>query len=354
MLTERKKQILNATVSRYIQTAEPVGSKSLLDAFDVSSATVRQALHELEDEGFLTHVHTSSGRVPTDKGYRFYVDELMATHSLSTTEYQVISEQIHSMSLHVETALTQISSVMSSLIDYTTIVMVPTIYQDALKLVHMVLVDINRVLVILLHAIGVNHEFILTLDEGVNQEDLNRLSQLLSSKLEGINVQDIPREFFIKLITDLPDYKSVLTQLATEIDRLNVHHQRNHQLILNGTSKMLKLPEFKNIEFTQQVLAAVEENKVLLELLNRSLSKKADHSIFIGKSDHQVDLLDGCSVVLQPVTLGHSYSTVIGVLGPTRMPYSVVASKLNTLSAMVSEYLTQSISKGGNYGSPRN
>ncbi len=356
-LTERKKQILNATVNRYIQTAEPVGSKVLLEdyEFGVSSATVRQELHELEEDGFLTHLHTSSGRIPTELGYRFYVDKLMSNAPLTVQEHAFISARLGSMSLHLGTALTQVSSLMSSLIDYTTIVMVPTIYQDVLKLVHMVLVDINRVLVILLHSLGVNHEFILNLDEHLDQADLNRLSQCLTSKLEGMNIQDIRQEFFAQISMDLPDYRYVLDQLSVEINRLKAHHQDDQNLILSGTSKMLKLPEFKNIEFTQQVLSAIEENKVLLELLKRSLSRRdADQSVFIGKSDHQVELLDGCSVVLKPVSIGPFQSTVIGVLGPTRMTYSAVTSKLTTLSAMVSGYLTHSHSKGGSYGPSTN
>jgi heat-inducible transcriptional repressor len=280
------------------------------------------------------------------------VDELMASSPLSVQEHALISERLDSMSLHLETALTQVSSLMSSLIDYTTIVMVPTIYQDALKLVHMVLVDINRVLVILLHALGVNHEFILTLDDQVAQEDLTKLSQLLTSKLEGLNIQDIRQEFFIELVSDLPDYRSVLDQLSAEIIKLNEHHQSNQGLLLSGTSKMLKLPEFRNIEFTQQVLSAVEENKVLLELLQRALvQSNTNQSCFIGKSDHQVELLDGCSVILKPVSIGESYSTVIGVLGPTRMSYSAVTSKLTVVSDMVSDYLSQNILKGGSNGS---
>jgi len=350
MLTDRKKMILKATVNRYIATAEPVGSKSLIDDahFNVSSATIRQELNELEKDGFLTHVHTSSGRIPTDEGYRFYVNELMTAEPMRAEDHQLVLRQFDQMSSHLETALTQVSTIMSSLIDYTTIVMVPTIFQDALRLVHMVVLDINRVLVLLLHSLGVNHEFVMTLSEDVAQEDLNRLSALLSAKFSGLNIADIQEVFFAEIVSEMPEYKLILDQLSCEINRIRTYHDRSQNLILNGTSKMLKLPEFKNIEFTQQVLSTVEETKVLLGLLNRfASSHHGSKSIFIGKGDHQVASLDGCSLVVKPVSIGGSHTSVIGVLGPTRMSYSTVSSRLDALSKLVSQYLNDSYIKGG-------
>ncbi len=338
-LTERQKTILEATVTDFIETAEPVGSKSLIEAkgFSLSSATIRNDLSELEDKGYLTHVHTSSGRVPTDKGYRMYVDSLMTLQKLPPEQRQILNKQLAMIGNNVSDVLAQLTDVVSSLMDYTTLVLTPDIWRETLKVVHLVLLDLDKVLVVLLSSAGVNQEFVMSL-EGLAQADLDRLSRLLTQKLEGKAAYQLTEDLFAELVSELPHFKIALTQLGTEIKRL-VQSHKSRKLMSKGTSKMLRLPEFKNVEVTQKVLETLEESKVLCHLLDRYMNPSTSQKTLIGE-ETQVENLKECSLVFTPVMRDDEPVALVGVLGPKRMMYPVVVPMIDRIGRMVSHSLT--------------
>ena len=171
----REQRILEATISHYIESGEPVGSKTLSsnDNFDVSAATIRNELAKLEHKGYLSQVHTSSGRIPTDLGYRTYVDTLMKVQNPSADQIQELRCLFNSIGHNVHDVLNHLSSIMSGLIDYTTLVVTPTIFQETLKVAHLVLLDIDRILVVLLNSSGLNKEILLNIDHDLTQDQLN-------------------------------------------------------------------------------------------------------------------------------------------------------------------------------------
>lgn len=336
-MEERQKNILHATVSHYISTAEPVGSQVLAEQYGLSwsSATLRNELNRLEQEGFLTHVHTSSGRVPTDKGYRSYVN------SLDTTEVspQQLKHDIQLIGQNIQDVLGQLSEMMSSLIDYTTIVLTPDIYIEALKVAHLVLVDLDKVLVVLLHAAGVNSEFLVKIEDKINQEDLNKISKLLTHKLEGKSFYTLDPQFITGLQDELPRLAPVLKELCVAIRQLSKSHTENRKLYSKGMSNMLKLPEFRNIELTQKVLSTLEENKVLAGVLSEYLADPHCH-VVIG-AENKIESLKECSLVMAPFSIEGEPVGMIGILGPRRMSYPVVVPMMQVVTEKINAYLNR-------------
>ncbi len=334
-MDNRKKKILHTTINHYIDTAEPVGSAVLSQkmGLNLSPATLRNELSELEKEGYLTHVHTSSGRVPTDLGYRSYVDSMgdLAFEPLS------VKSHIECVGRTIQDVLSHISDMMVSLVDYTTIILTPDIYQESLKVAHLVLLDLDKVLVVLLNSAGVNSEFLLTIEEKVNQDDLNRISQLLTRKLEGKSAENVDAQFVQDIVQELPLYEALMTNLCSQIKHLSKSHRENRHIMTKGMSKMLKLPEFHNIELTQKVMATLEENKVLLAILSQYLEGNVSQ-VVIGQ-ESKIETLKDCSLVLAPYGVEAGSAGLVGVLGPRRMPYSQLVPMVQKVSEKISGYL---------------
>ena len=336
----RKQEILKATIDNYIETAEPVGTKLLSEheSFDVSPATVRSELNNLEKEGYLTQIHTSSGRVPTDKGYRYYVDTLMKRDDISLEQQKSIINKLSLIGSDINEVLTEITSVMSSVINYTTIVITPDIYEETLKLAHLVLVDIDRILVVLMDTIGVNTEFLIRINHKIDQDDLNKISKLLTEKLGGKTITDVSHAIAAELISELPHFNVILKKLGEELKKVKAKSSsKSRQLMTGGVSKMLNLPEFKNVELTQKVIATLEENKVLLGVLSEYLNQQ-EEQVVIGE-ECKVANLKECSVVIAPYKVQNQSVGAIGILGPKRMAYSSIVPLVKNVSGLINDYL---------------
>ncbi len=340
-MEDRKKAILEEAICRYIETAEPVGSKLLAEntALNVSSATIRNELSELERDGYLAQPHTSSGRVPTDKGYRFYVDTMGQGGGLTTAQQQLVLARLRAVGNNIQEVLYQVTEILNSLIDYTTIVLTPDIYQETLKFAQLILVDMDKILVVLLNSAGVNSEFLLHFQDKIDQEDLNKVSRLITEKLEGKPVTSISEATLEELARDLPKLTSLLSALAKAMKSLRHSHQQSQRLVTKGMGKLLKLPEFRNIELTQRVVTTLEENKVLAAILGEHLSEKTSR-VVIGQENKMVDLQD-CSLVMAPCVVSDDALGIIGVLGPRRMAYSQIIPMVDQISGMVGDYLSK-------------
>lgn len=337
-MNDRKCRILEATIRSYINKAEPVGSNSLLKGhnFNCSSATIRSELSELEKEGYLTHIHTSSGRVPTDKGYRLYVDSLMQIKQFPYSDQLKFLPHIFSLGASVQDVLEQIMGIVSNIIDYTTIVVMPDIFRETLKVIHLVLVDLDKVLLVLMDSVGENREFLLTVKDEVNQDDLNKISKVLTKKLEGKPLDGINEDSFATLVSELPQFKKVLKSLGKEVKNVSRILKKNKPVKSRGISKMLTLPEFKNIEYAQKILELLEENKLLSHLLASYLANR-DHKVLIGSEINVRDLED-CSIVIGSVKVDNTPVGGIGVLGPRRMAYPTIVPMIQEISQKINKY----------------
>ncbi len=338
-MDQRKKEILEATIEQFIETSAPVGSKSLAlkPGFQMSPATIRNELNELEKEGYLNHLHTSSGRIPTDKGYRFYVDSLIEPPAQTAIEIYKIKKQVATLSCNIRELLDKIGEILTEVIQYTTIVLTPDIYHDTLKVVHLILVDIDKILVVLLSTMGENQEFLFNIQENLSQEDLNKISSWLTEKLKGKSLLSLTEDPLSEIVQTLPYAQHILNQLLLEARRLSQFQRRKRRLLTTGISHMLKLPEFQNIELTKRVLTFLEEDRLLVTLLQDSLKKNTD-AVKIGAEIENENLTD-CSIVVSSVSLDNHPVGAIGVLGPKRMSYAQVIPLVQGISRMIEAYL---------------
>jgi heat-inducible transcriptional repressor len=337
-LNARKRHLLEQTITSYIRTAEPVGSKRLSETsgLSVSSATIRNDLNELEREGYLTQVHLSSGRVPTDKGYRLYVDGIL--HQPAAIEpMQPLPMDVRLIGNNIQQILTQVTDLMGNLVDYTTIVLTPDIYQETLKIAHLVLVQLDVVLVVLMNTVGMNSEFLLKIQDRVDQETLNKVSRLLTEKLNGLPLYNLTEAVIADILASLPLYESIVSQVVKEIRRLKRFNSSSDKLMMRGMSNMIKLPEFRNMELTQKVLSTLEETKVMLSVFSEYISVNQPQ-VVIG-DEHQVSAFKECSMVVAPYSIDDEPIGIVGVLGPRRMDYDKVIPMVQMVSEKINAYL---------------
>jgi heat-inducible transcriptional repressor len=338
-MDDRKRNILRATVSSYIESAEPISSKYILKryGFDISPATIRNELKELENEGYIQQVHTSSGRIPTDKGYRRYVDSLMNIKSLDADKQKMILEHIGLIGKNVHDILSYMTILMSSLVNYITIVMTPEVYKESLKVVNLILLDLNKILIVFLDSVGMSKEFLLKINHKINQDDLNKISRLLTEKLKGKSYRDINDDLLGGLVSSLPEYKIIICKLFLEVKKIADYHNKQKKLVMGGVSKMLMQPEFQDMQLTQKVISTIEENKLLLSLLGEYV-EDSQNKIIIG-DENKIENLKDCSLVISPCREGDSIVGAIGLLGPKRMKYSKMVPMVQGISKLINEYI---------------
>lgn len=335
-LSQRKHEVLTKTIESFIETAEPVGSKWLRDqgGVDASPATIRNELSELESDGYLSHRHQSSGRVPTDKGYRLYVDQLMGQSAdtpstLSTGGLPISFTPITSLSdipshmpqirQSVAGLLKEVTQLVVTLFDYTAIVIPPTIHHATLEVAHLVLLDIDRILVVVMNSIGSNNEFIVPTDQQVSQEDLNAMSQLLTRKLKGVSMSDIDPQQLSELWQQFPTHHAIVRTLVLELQRLKNSLPAPDSLNMKGVSNMVRLPEFKDPDLAHKVLATLEETRLMMGVLEQ-VATQAQPAVIIG-SENQPEGLKDCSMVVAPLGNPQTNLGTLAIVGPTRMRY---------------------------------
>jgi len=333
-LSQRKHEVLTKTIESFIETAEPVGSKWLRDqgGVEASPATIRNELSELESDGYLSHRHQSSGRVPTDKGYRLYVDHLMAgsmNDPLSPLDSPSETATVTGLSerpLHiphigqsVASLLKDVTQLVVTLFDYTALVIPPTIHHATLEVAHLVLLDIDRVLVVVMNSIGSNNEFIVPIQEQISQDDLNAISQWLTRKLKGHSVAHIDSDQLADVLQQFPSHQAIVRTLILELQRLKNSLPAPDTLPMKGVSKMVRLPEFKDPDLAHKVLATLEETRLMMGVLEQ-IASHPHPSVIIG-SENQPDGLKDCSMVVAPLGTQEINLGTLAIVGPTRMRY---------------------------------
>ncbi len=340
-LDDRKQVILSAAIKDYIETAEPVASKLLGERhqWKWSSATIRNELHELEQAGYLAQMHTSSGRVPTDAGYRLYVDALMHSQSFPASSQRELMGHLQLIHSNVTDVLFEVTEVMSSLVDYTIIVTVPDVFQETLKLIKLVLIDLDRILVVLLNSVGVNRELVIQNLGEMGQVELDHVSEILNRKLTGQPMDAIGVDIFADLVNEMPQYRRVLVDLNAEVVQLAASLKENRRVLTRGAGKMLKLPEFSNVDYVRQVMQAIEETRLLSGLFSRYLYSETGQ-VLIGR-ETECEQLQDCSLVMAPYKIDRHPTGTIGILGPKRMVYSRVVPMVKKISELISDFLTR-------------
>src|SRR6056297_238802 len=342
-MSNRKKKILKAIIQEHILTAEPVGSRTLAKNYDfgVSSATIRNEMADLEDMGYLKQPHTSAGRIPSDKGYRFYVDVLIDQKKVISTNLQKSLQKLYSKEKGVNDIISATVKMVSNLTHYTAMVSEPQLEKSKIRKVQLLQVTSNSLMIILITDTGMVNNKIIDLDQDLSNRQIRYINNFLVDKLEGTNLKDLDHEFMQKLERELEKRINASKKLTDIInDELEILVEpADFQIYLGGTSYILDQPEFNDLETLKQVLNILDTKDTLRRLLG-SISEEGVE-VKIGH-ENQLEEIQNCSLVFATYSLNSKAVGKIGVIGPTRMKYPQVISTVDFVADMLGEIISKS------------
>ncbi|ADL07668.1 heat-inducible transcriptional repressor HrcA [Thermosediminibacter oceani] len=340
MLDDRKIKILRAIVVDYIATAEPVGSRTIARKYHmgISPATIRNEMADLEELGYIAQPYTSAGRIPSDKGYRFYVDFLMPVVNLSENEINAIHQIFKKRIKELEDLIEETSRVISNLTNYTTVILGPQLHDSRLKHVEILRLEKGKGLLIMVTNYGTIVHQIIELPQNLKDSDLTRISNLFNKYLVEKTVEEITPDYMNRIKNEMREYEEALKSfIQVLIERLQ-EVKESGKVFSSGSSRMLDFPEFKDVEKARNFLSLIEEEDFIIRVL-KSTSKPNRITISIGNENPWKELQE-FSIITTNFKVGGKSLGIFGVIGPTRMDYSKVVSILNK----VEDYLNETLS----------
>lgn len=339
-MDERKKRILLAIIQDYIATAEPVGSRTIARKYElgVSPATVRNEMSDLEELGYIEQPHTSAGRIPSDLGYRYYVDCLMETHQLTPDDQAFVRTGYESKKSEIGQVIHMTSSLLSQMTNYTSLVLGPQLSGTAIKHVQLVPVDVGKVLVVVISQSGIVQNKMLNVPESITYEDLNDISRILNAKLQGHSVEDIKRTLISEIYFELSKHNEIFDVVMDLLANQSLLKEEE-RVYLGGTLNILNQPEFRNIEKVKTLLSLLDHEEDLKNMLT-STPQGNGVVIKIGGENKMAGIQD-CSMITATYHVDDQVVGSIGILGPTRMDYAKVVSVVDFINSNLSEILTK-------------
>lgn len=335
-LDERKKIILQAVIRNYLETGEPVGSRTISKYTDLnlSSATIRNEMADLEEMGYIVQPHTSAGRIPSDQGYRFYVDTLMSEKEREVVEMKELMVQRQDK---METLLKQIVRVLAQNTQYATMISAPQSRKNKLKFIQLSRVDEQQLLAVVVSEGNVIKNNILRVKEDLSDETLLKLNILLNTNLNGLSIDEIN----LGMITVLKQQAGIHSDIVSEvIDALAeaLRAEEDLEVYTSGTNNIFRYPELADQRKASELITAFEEKQALGELLQGVAEDAAGTGIqvYIG-AETPVQSMKDCSVVTATYELGDGMKGTIGIIGPKRMDYDKVVGTLRTLQTKLDE-----------------
>ena len=328
MLNDRKKKILQAVIDEYINTAEPVSSSALVEKYGLnySSATVRNELAELEKNGYLDKTHTSSGRVPSEKGYRFYVDELINEEDISLEEIKYIQSKLDEKVNEIEDLTKIATSTLSEITHYTTVAIGPKTDMQIIEEIKFVLLGSRMLMVVIVTDTGLVKETIIKYDEDVTFNQVETLNNLFNSKLRGKPLSKIDKPMEEYIFSEINYSIHVIKPIIEQINKII---EQEEQIYLEGAKKSFDLPEFKSLEVAKNFVNLLDTKELMLDMLNSGVAQ--DINVYIGDENENENLKD-FSIVTFKHTIGDKELGTIGIIGPKRMDYSKVISVMKYIS----------------------
>ena len=333
MLNDRKKQILQAVIEEYINTAEPVSSGTLVEKYglDFSSATIRNEMADLEKEGFLEKPHTSAGRIPSVKGYRFYVDELLNDENISLDEIQYIKTQLETKVNEMEDLTKITTNTISDITHYATVAIGPNSNNNLIKDIKFILLGERMLMAVILTENGAIKETIIKYDEDINQNQVDGLNYTFNNKLRGKPLEKIDKPMEEYILSTMSDQVNVIKPI---IGQLNKAIEESDKIYLKGANNVFDFPEFEKIDTAKNFLSILDTKEQMLEVLNSGFAK--DINVYIGEENEKEELKDLSIVTFKHTVAGKDLGT-IGIIGPKRMNYSKVISIMKYISKKLNE-----------------
>ena len=340
LLDERKVKILDAIIRNYLETGEPVGSRTISKYTDLnlSSATIRNEMADLEELGYIVQPHTSAGRIPSDKGYRFYVDHLMKEKDRQVTE---MKEFVIEKTQKMEQVLKQVAKLLATNTNYATMITAPS-FQNKVKFIQLSRIDDHQMLAVVVMNSNMVKNQVIAVNEALDNEMLLKLNILLNTALNGLSLQEIN----LGTIARLKEQAGIHSQVVSEVmDALAQALSENEdlQIYTSGATNILKYPELSGSESATNLLSAFEEKEELRSLVNEALSDDSSETgiqVYIG-NETPIQTMKDCSVVTATYELGDGVKGTIGIIGPKRMDYENVMDNLKTLRSQLDGILNK-------------
>jgi len=329
-LDERKLKILNAIIQNYLETGEPVGSRTISKHTDLnlSSATIRNEMSDLEELGYILQPHTSAGRIPSDKGYRLYVDMLMEEKLQEVNEMQ---EQMLEKADKMDQLLKQAAKVLANNTNYATMISSPAYNRNKLKFIQLSQVDEEQLLTVIVMEGNIVKNKIVTVDEPLDNEALLKLNMLLNTALNGMSIEEINLGMIARLKEQAGEYGEIVADILNAVENV-IQLDSDMEIYTSGATNIFKYPELSDNQSAQEIINAFEEKQQLAELVTQTLQSEENTGIqvYIGQELPGGNMKD-CSMVTATYELGEGMQGTIGILGPKRMDYEHVMKTLKTL-----------------------
>lgn len=338
MLTERQLLILKAIVDDYIRSAEPVGSRSVSKREDISysPATIRNEMADLEELGYLEKPHSSAGRIPSQKGYRYYVDNLLSPEEIEEKSDIIDIKSLFVQKIHqVEQVIEQSAQILSNLTSYTSIVLGPEVFETALQHLQIIPLTQDSAVAIIVTDTGHVEKQAITIPEGMKLADIEMMVNILNDRLRGVSMLELRSKIFSEvgdvLKMHIANYKDMMKMFDQSFKQ-----EKNDKVFFGGKTNIFSQPEFRDVEKVRQLLEMFEEKKLIHQIFR---SENTGITVKIGQ-ENNLEAIDHCSVITATYTVDGKHLGTIGILGPTRMEYRRVISVLDYLSKGMTHTLT--------------
>ena len=336
-LGERKVKILDAIIRNYLATGEPVGSRTISKYTDLnlSSATIRNEMSDLEELGYIVQPHTSAGRIPSDKGYRFYVDHLMEEKDREVKEMKdFVIEKTEKM----DQVLKQVAKMLANNTNYATLVSAPTYSANKIKFIQLSNVDESHILAVIVLNSNIVKNQMIEVEEQPDNETILKLNILLNTALNGLSLQEINLGTIAKLKEQAGIHSTIVGDVLDALAR-TLSENEDLQIYTSGATNILKYPELSDAESATNLLSTFEEKDELLNLVTESLSDDQNENgngiqVYIG-NEAPVQTMKDCSIVTATYDLGEGVKGTIGIVGPKRMDYENVVDNLKNLKSQL-------------------
>lgn len=334
-LDERKTKILQAIIKNYLETGEPVGSRTISKDTDLnlSSATIRNEMSDLEEMGYIIQPHTSAGRIPSDKGYRFYVDTLMEAKEREVAE---VKDMLLERQDKLEDMLKAVVKVLARDTQYATMITAPTTHLNKLKFVQLSRVDSEHLLAVVVIDGNIIRNRIIDVYEDIDDETLLKLNMLLNTQLGGLAIEEINLSMVAKMKQQAGIHSDVIGGVIDEVIA-TLSEDKNLEVYTSGTNNIFKYPELADNENASRLISAFEEKDVLGDIIQTdTISEETGIQVYIG-GENKVQSMQDCSVVTAVYDLGDGMKGTIGIVGPKRMDYDKVVGTLKTIKTKLDD-----------------
>lgn len=335
-LSERKIKILQAIIRNYLETGEPVGSRTISKYTDLnlSSATIRNEMSDLEEMGYIVQPHTSAGRIPSDKGYRLYVDTMMEEKD---RELEELKEMMLEREDKMDHLLKQVAKLLAVNTNYATMISAPTIHTNKIKFIQLSRVDVNQLLVVVVVEGNVIKNNIIQTSEELDDETLLKLNILLNTHLNGLALEEINLGMISAMKQQAGIHSAIVADVIDAIAE-SIKAEEDLEIYTSGANNIFKYPELADQQKASEIINTFEEKQMLTELVQDTLSdeKNTGIQVYIG-NETPIQTMKDCSVVTATYELGEGMRGTIGIIGPKRMDYDKVVGTLKTITHQLDE-----------------